>query len=116
MREILEALAFSVIEKAPGVFSIDVPSWRATKDISIKDDLVEEVGRMIGYSSITPTSPLLPAIVPPQSEERNYLYQLRQLVAAQGFHEVYNYSFLSEETVRRVRLCSGVREGVESDS
>ena len=31
-----------------------VPSWRATKDISIKDDLVEEVGRMIGYDSITP--------------------------------------------------------------
>ena len=55
---------------------------------------------MIGYSSITPTSPLLPAVVPPKNEERLCLHGLRRLVAAQGFHEVYNYSFLSEETVR----------------
>ena len=61
---------------------------------------MEEVGRMIGYSSITPESPLLPAVVPPKNEERVFLHGLRKLVAAQGFHEVYNYSFLSEETVR----------------
>ena len=42
-----------------GDFSVTVPSWRATKDISIKDDLVEEVGRMVGYDSITPAPPLV---------------------------------------------------------
>jgi phenylalanyl-tRNA synthetase beta chain len=99
VRRILESLQFGVEEQTPGVFSVSVPSWRATKDISIKDDLVEEVGRMIGYSSITPTSPLLPAVVPPKNEEREHLHELRELVAAQGFHEVYNYSFLSEEIV-----------------
>ena len=41
-----------------------VPSWRATKDVSIKDDLVEEVGRMVGYASIPPVAPLTPATVP----------------------------------------------------
>ena len=59
------------------MFSVTVPSWRATKDISIKDDLVEEVGRMIGYGSITPTSPLLPAVVPPQRRGARILYQMR---------------------------------------
>ena len=83
------------------MFSVTVPSWRATKDISIKDDLVEEVGRMIGYGSITPTSPLLPAAVAVENPEREFLLDLRKLVAAQGFHEVYNYSFLSEETVQQ---------------
>jgi phenylalanyl-tRNA synthetase beta chain len=101
VRQILESLGFGVTEAIDGVFSVKVPSWRATKDISIKDDLVEEVGRMIGYSSITPASPLLPAVVPPFNEERVHLYELRELIAAQGFHEVYNYSFLSEETVRQ---------------
>src|SRR6185369_8425711 len=72
VREILEALAFTVIEKAPGVFSVGVPSWRATKDISIKDDLVEEVGRMIGYSSIAPVPPLVPTVVPPANPERRF--------------------------------------------
>jgi phenylalanyl-tRNA synthetase beta chain len=101
VQQILESLGFGVTEKRAAVFSVSVPSWRATKDISIKDDLVEEVGRMIGYGSITPTSPLLPAVVPRLNEERVHLYELRELVAAQGFHEVYNYSFLSEETVKQ---------------
>ena len=61
-----------------------MPSWRATKDVSIKDDLVEEVGRMIGYSSITPVSPLLPAAVPVEGRAP-LLHELRKLVAAQGF-------------------------------
>jgi phenylalanyl-tRNA synthetase beta chain len=98
VRGILEALQFRVEEREAAVFSVRVPSWRATKDISIKDDLVEEVGRMIGYASIPPVAPLLPAVVPPRNELREYLYELRHTVAAQGFHEVYNYSFLSEET------------------
>jgi phenylalanyl-tRNA synthetase beta chain len=81
-----------------------VPTWRATKDISIKDDLAEEVGRMIGYDSITPESPLLPAIVPPASEFRNYVHEIRQLVAARGFDEVYNYSFLSDALAQQFGL------------
>jgi phenylalanyl-tRNA synthetase beta chain len=101
VRQILEALEFGVTEESAGVFSVRVPSWRATKDVSIKEDLVEEVGRMIGYSSITPVSPLLPAAIPVEEPERSLVHDLRKLVAAQGFHEVYNYSFLSEDTVRQ---------------
>jgi phenylalanyl-tRNA synthetase beta chain len=59
---------------------------------------------MIGYGSITPTSPLLPATVPPKNQLREYLYDLRHLVAAQGFHEVSNYSFISDETARQFSL------------
>jgi phenylalanyl-tRNA synthetase beta chain len=57
VRGILERLEFGVDEIEPAVFSVSVPTWRATKDVSIKDDLVEEVGRMVGYDSITPTRP-----------------------------------------------------------
>ncbi|HBA44821.1 TPA: hypothetical protein DEG21_04925 [Patescibacteria group bacterium] len=28
------------------IYKIKVPSWRATKDISIKEDIVEEIGRI----------------------------------------------------------------------
>ncbi|MGH9646625.1 MAG: phenylalanine--tRNA ligase subunit beta, partial [Bryobacteraceae bacterium] len=49
---ILSALQFEVKEVRPGLLSVTVPSWRATKDISMKDDLLEEVGRMVGYDSI----------------------------------------------------------------
>lgn len=100
MRDILERLQFGVSEASPRVFAVTVPSWRATKDVSIKDDLVEEVGRMIGYDSITPAPPAMAVTVPPASEERVLHRTVRSMLAAQGFTEVHNYSFLSEERAR----------------
>ncbi|MBZ5633983.1 MAG: phenylalanine--tRNA ligase subunit beta [Acidobacteriia bacterium] len=100
VRRILESLEFRVEEIAPRVFSVFVPTWRATKDVSIKDDLVEEVGRMIGYDSIPPVAPLTPARVPPGSPEREFHHRVREMAAAQGFTEVHNYSFISEEMAR----------------
>jgi phenylalanyl-tRNA synthetase beta chain len=100
VREILERLEFGVEEPAPRAFSVTVPSWRATKDISIPDDLVEEVGRMVGYDSITPTAPLVPAAVPPGNPERRFQHEVRDVLVDLGFTEVYNYSFLSEEAAR----------------
>ena len=76
-----------------------VPSWRATKDISIKDDLVEEVGRMVGYVTIEPQAPLVPSRVPPANPSRQFQHEVRNLFVDLGFTEVYNYSFLSEEAV-----------------
>ncbi len=99
VRGILESLQFGVIETAPRVFTVSVPSWRATKDISLRDDLVEEIGRMIGYGEMTPTAPLVPSVVPPANATREFHHALRDLVAAQGFTEAYNYSFLSDEAV-----------------
>ena len=100
VRRILESLAFGVTEPEPGVFSVTVPSWRATKDIATKDDLVEEVGRMVGYDSITPRAPLVPAAVPPGNPARRFQHEVRNLFVDNGFTEVYNYSFLSEASVR----------------
>jgi phenylalanyl-tRNA synthetase beta chain len=100
IRGILESLEFRVEEIEPRVFSVFVPSWRATKDVSIKDDLVEEVGRMVGYDSIPPVAPLTPAQVPPASPEREFHHRVREMAAAQGFTEVQNYSFVSEEMAR----------------
>ena len=68
------------------MFSVTVPSWRATKDVSIKDDLVEEVGRMVGYDSITPQAPLVPAAVPPGNPERRFQHDVRNLFVDQRLH------------------------------
>jgi phenylalanyl-tRNA synthetase beta chain len=104
VRRILERLEFQVAEPEARVFQVAVPSWRATKDISIKDDLVEEVGRMVGYDSITPRAPLVPSRVPPGNPTRQFQHEVRSIFVDQGFTEVYNYSFLSEEAVRAFGL------------
>lgn len=98
VRGILERLGFGVTAD----FEVTVPSWRATKDVSVADDLVEEVGRMIGYDSIEAKPPSVLSTVPPDFPERTYYRRVRATVAAQGFTEVYNYSFLSEEQAARM--------------
>jgi phenylalanyl-tRNA synthetase beta chain len=104
VRRILERLEFGLAEPEPRIFSVTVPSWRATKDIAIKDDLVEEVGRMVGYDSIAPQAPLVAATVPPANPERKLQHEVRNLFVDLGFTEVYNYSFISEESARRFGL------------
>lgn len=56
---IFERLDFKVQEE-DGSFDVTVPTFRTTKDISVKADLIEEIGRMIGYDNIAPVSPMLP--------------------------------------------------------
>lgn len=57
--DIFSRLDFKVQDSGNSL-SITVPTYRTTKDISCKADLVEEIGRMIGYDNIKPVSPMLP--------------------------------------------------------
>ncbi len=116
---ILEALGFAVSETVPRLLTVTVPTWRATKDISHKDDLVEEIGRMVGYGEIVPQAPLVASIVPPANPMRHYLRKVRRIIAAQGFSEVYNYSFITAADAERFQVNLeehlGVRNPVASE-
>lgn len=114
VKTILERLMFGVTQPSDGTFSVTVPSWRATKDVSIKDDLVEEIGRMVGYATIPPVAPVVPTEPPPDHPRRRFHRVVRSAMAAQGFNEVYNYSFLSEEDVRRFGLDPAAHLRVEN--
>ncbi len=59
IKDIFQRLDFKVEEKNDS-FTVTVPTYRTTKDISCRADLIEEIGRMIGYDNIPPVSPLLP--------------------------------------------------------
>src|SRR5205807_331856 len=72
------------------------PSWRATKDISIPEDLVEEIGRMVGYASIIPQAPAVLAAPTPRNLDHEQHRAVRAALAGQGFTEVSNYSFISD--------------------
>lgn len=51
--KILTKLDFKVETNNDDII-VTVPSFRATKDVSMKEDLVEEIARMFGYDNITP--------------------------------------------------------------
>lgn len=92
--EILRNLQFEVkkLTSKKSVLDVKVPTFRATKDVSIKEDLVEEVARVFGYDKIQPTSlsgQLVPVV---QSHEHVAEYKTKRLLAEKfGVTEVHSY-------------------------
>jgi phenylalanyl-tRNA synthetase beta chain len=102
MTDILTAIGFGVESKA-GKLSVRVPSHRATKDISIQADIIEEIARNVGYDNITPQLPEVQvrhfAASPQHVTERN---ALRAFCMGLGFNEVHLYIWYDEEWLKRL--------------
>ena len=90
IEDILTCLGFE-ISKSKTQWTFQVPSWRATKDICIAEDLVEEVGRIFGYNNIEETVPLFPIEQPKFNRQRQFEKLCKKALTQLGFHEVYNY-------------------------
>lgn len=54
LMQIFTSLGFKIEDN----YLLTIPSFRTTKDIENEADIIEEVGRMIGYDNITPISPM----------------------------------------------------------
>lgn len=93
---ILERLDFHVNASDPKNLVVTVPSFRATKDVGIAEDLIEEVVRLYGLPNIKAILPKLPTTPPRQNHIRGVEWRIRESLAAQGFFEVYNYNFVNQ--------------------
>ena len=114
MVRILTSLGFGVKEKK-NTLSVMIPSWRATKDISIREDLVEEIARVYGYDNIVPTLPTFPIVPPKKNALRELETRLRTLLAYEGrYTEVSNYSFVSPDLLEKVG--ENVKDYLELDN
>jgi phenylalanyl-tRNA synthetase beta chain len=104
IRDILVRLRFGV-EAASDGFQVSVPSDRATKDIGIERDLVEEVGRLYGYGNIAERKLICPVEPPPFDERRALVRRVQdRLSGAAHFTETISYSFHSDELLALVGL------------
>jgi phenylalanyl-tRNA synthetase beta chain len=98
IKEILESLEFEIKEKTKSLLEVTIPSHRSTKDITIEDDLIEEIARIYGYENIQPALPSLPTHLPKENTERFSKHRTRELLSyGLGMDEVYNYSFYGEK-------------------
>ncbi len=91
MEDTLSALGFDV-HRSGDKFSVEVPSWRATKDVSMKADIVEEITRIYGYDNfdIYSTKSLLSPIR--HSVERDNEYRIKILLSDKyDMNEVHSY-------------------------
>lgn len=88
---ILESLGFAVTT-TNDTYEVIVPSYRATKDIKIKQDIIEEIARIYGLENFTPR-PLKLDLVPTEHETIfNQEYEVKKLLATRfNASEVHSY-------------------------
>ena len=84
----------NIIETKPNVYLI--PSYR--RDLTIKEDLIEEVGRIYGYNNIINVLPTFNSVGKYSTRQR-HLNTIKDHLIGLGFNEVINYSLTAKETV-----------------
>jgi phenylalanyl-tRNA synthetase beta chain len=83
----------AVVEKADDGWTVTAPSWR--NDLETKEDLTEEIARLVGYDKIPATLPVAPpgrGLTRVQQQRR----RLIQALADAGLTEVLAYPFVSK--------------------
>ncbi|MGE0330014.1 MAG: phenylalanine--tRNA ligase subunit beta [Ramlibacter sp.] len=86
------------VSAAAGVLTVTPPPYRF--DLTIEEDLIEEVVRIIGYSQLPTTPPLAPTSAKLAPEARRSRFGVRRLLASLGYQETINFSFVEESWER----------------
>lgn len=100
--KILGDLGFALSKEEEGKRYFQVPSWRS--DVTIEDDLIEEVGRLRGYDAV-------PSRIPGGLKDRGQASfsveaqrVLREIARGRGYVEVVTYSFISMDDLSSLGL------------
>ncbi len=105
IKRILNHLGFETNTETKDVLTVIVPSWRAAKDVAIKEDIAEEIMRIYGYNNFPGTLPTAIMALPLDNPERSLEWQIRHLLALDAkLTEVYNYSFVNEIDLEKSNL------------
>lgn len=118
MQSILKSLGFGVKVKGDE-FIVSVPSFRATKDISIKADIVEEITRVYGYDNIDAKPIEQPVGVNRLSADISREYDIKYALSDKySMHEIHSYLWedasenasLGIETRSHIRLVNSLQK------
>lgn len=80
------------IETHEGNLQVTAPFWRT--DITIPEDVVEEVGRLLGYDHLPLTLPKRTLVPEPKNKVLTFKAQVRSFLSRAGANEVLTYSFV----------------------
>jgi len=97
--QVFERLGLS-FTTGEGTLTVTPPSWRF--DLTLEEDLIEEVIRVIGYGKLPSTPPVAPVVGKTRTESRRGVHELRHAVAARDYFETINFSFVEERWEREL--------------
>ncbi len=104
-------------------FSVKVPSWRATKDVTIKADIIEEITRIYGYDNFDVNTALAPLYPIAPETEKTVEDKIKDLLVHDfRLHEVHSYIWayydeykaLGIEVEDNVKLINATNPNIET--
>ena len=104
-----------------GVYTIFVPALRL--DLTSKEDMAEEIGRVHGYDKVVPQLPKI-NFIPKVNEQYEKISQARNILVNAGYREVMTYAFTekgdvevlasaSDKNFMRTNLSDGIKKSYE---
>jgi len=118
----LTSLGFGITQNGAN-FHVEVPSYRATKDISLKADIIEEITRIYGYDNFelsTTNAPLYPVRM---AEDKNVEDRIKDILVKRfQLHEVHSYVWqyadeykkLGMEVEENIKLANSTNPNIET--
>ncbi|HSN92643.1 MAG TPA: phenylalanine--tRNA ligase subunit beta, partial [Anaeromyxobacteraceae bacterium] len=108
-RRILAGLGFEERKADADGATFAVPSWRV--DVTLEEDLVEEIVRTRGYDAIPETLPRNAAETPAEPVEARATERIRAALEGMGFAEAVNFSFVAEKDLEPFGGFAGTGDG-----
>ncbi|MDR3255636.1 MAG: phenylalanine--tRNA ligase subunit beta [Synergistaceae bacterium] len=107
IKMMLERLGFGVEIKGDEL-RVLVPSWRSTGDISLPDDIMEEIARLHGYENFDPT-PITSAFEHSINQRGHELERrLREYLSFRcGMREIFTYPWMKDEFIAAIAAPTG---------
>ena len=89
--DVMQRLGFAFTQ-GDGTITVTPPSWRF--DLTIEEDLIEEVIRVHGYDRLPATPPLAPVTARLRPEAQRSVHAIRRMLATLDYQETINFSFV----------------------
>ncbi len=96
--QILKKLDFKIIKESQKSLLVEVPTSR--QDVSLPEDLIEEIGRIYGYEKIPVAFPEV-SLIPGKRNDRIFWENaIKDILKEAGFVETYSYSFVGDKEAK----------------
>jgi phenylalanyl-tRNA synthetase beta chain len=106
-RQLLSPLGYAIALDG-AAWRVDVPSFRATGDCSIEEDIIEELARCSGYDAVVPAMPRVTVRhFPPNPAQRLERGVVEYFTTACPFCEVYDYIWYDDNWLRQLGIDPG---------
>ncbi len=102
-----------IFEKKENIFIIDIPAVRL--DLRIKEDLIEEIGRVYGYDKLSDNQNLISTTKGKINKNFYYSNKIKKILSDNSFSEIYGYSFTEKGDIELANSVSPEKRFLRND-